>query len=87
MAGWKPTPTPHAHVRAGHHVPYEVRDCTYGKGLFALCDIPAGTLLWKNVAGREGDAGACALRMGTPPMAAAAPPPQCRRRLVRCCCV
>ena len=55
---WAATPTPHTHVRAGFHVPYEVRDSRFGKGLFALCDIPAGTLLWKIVGGKEGEPGA-----------------------------
>ena len=27
-------------------VPYEIRDATFGKGLFARERIPAGTLIW-----------------------------------------
>lgn len=31
----------------GFQVPYEVRESKYGRGVFALTDIPAGTLIWK----------------------------------------
>ena len=31
-ATWKPTPPPHHDtIPAGFHVPYEVKDCEYGK--------------------------------------------------------
>jgi hypothetical protein len=57
-AAWFPTPTPHAGtaVHAGFHIPYEVKDTAYGKGLFVTVDIPAGTLLWKCQTGKQGDA-------------------------------
>ena len=51
MAEWKPTPTPHHDVAPGFHVPYEVKECAFGKGLFATVAIPAGTLLWKHKPG------------------------------------
>jgi SET domain-containing protein len=56
MSEWSPTPLPHngSSVSAGFHVRYEVRDSTYGKGLFALHDIPNGTLLWKYAPGAKG---------------------------------
>ena len=37
-----------AAVAAGFHVPYSVRSCAFGKGLFAEADVPAGALIWKN---------------------------------------
>jgi len=70
-----PTPLPHdgRSARAGFHVPYAVRECAFGHGLFATTDIPSGTLLWKIVAmpfaaaaaaaaaaGKAGDAAATA---------------------------
>ena len=58
-SGWTPTPPPHTgrSVAAGFHIPYEVQDTAYGKGLFALVDIPAGTLLWKCTTGPKGTPG------------------------------
>lgn len=56
-AGWAPTPTPHDKVAPGFHIPYEVKDTAYGKGLFATIDIPAGTLLWKCTMGKNGEPG------------------------------
>ena len=56
-ASWQPTPTPHTDAPAGFHVPYEVKDTAYGKGLFAVTDIPAGTLMWKYISGPKGTPG------------------------------
>ncbi len=57
-ADWSPTPPPHnSSTRCGFHVPYEVRDGAYGKGLYALARIPAGTLMWKYSGGAPGAAG------------------------------
>ena len=59
LAGWKPTPLPHDDVPAGFHVPYTIKPatCGFGVGLFAVCDIPKGTLLWKYRGGPQGTPG------------------------------
>ena len=57
MSSWTPTPTPHGSVAAGFHVPYEVRETAYGKGLFVTVDVPSGTLLWKCTIGPKGSPG------------------------------
>lgn len=46
---WVPTPTPHddSSIAAGFHVPVCVKECAYGKGVFATCCIPRGALIWK----------------------------------------
>lgn len=59
-SGWSPTPLPHDdRLPAGFHVPYSVgpATCGFGVGLFAACDVPAETLLWKFKGGRQGAAG------------------------------
>lgn len=47
--GWAPTPLPHGDddIAPGFHAPVEIRPSAHGRGLFALVDIPKGTLLWK----------------------------------------
>ena len=59
LDGWAPTPLPHDDVPAGFHVPYTVKPatCGFGVGLFAVCDIPKGTLLWKYRGGLQGTPG------------------------------
>ena len=53
-----PTPAPHHDtIAAGFHAPYEVKDCEYGRGLFAAVDIPKGTLIWKYRGGKPGTPG------------------------------
>lgn len=58
-AGWVPTPLPHLAVRHGFHAPVELRESVHGRGLFATCDIPKNTLIWKlvpcTVPSREGN--------------------------------
>jgi hypothetical protein len=55
MASWTPTPTPHNEsTRAGFHVGYEIKDGEFGKGLYAVHHIPAGTLMWKYQSGPRG---------------------------------
>ena len=34
------------HPNSGFKIAYEVRDCEYGKGLFATEKIPKGTKIW-----------------------------------------
>jgi len=53
---FKPVPLPHdSTVAPGFHVPYAARESPFGLGLFAVCDIPAGTLLWKYSAAPGGN--------------------------------
>jgi hypothetical protein len=68
------TPLPHAGdaVKAGFHVPYEVRPCAFGQGLFAAADIPSGALLWKIRALPYAAAAAAAAAAGDAVEAAAA---------------
>lgn len=55
---WSPKALPHDDSCApGFHVGYEVRDCEFGKGLFATHFIPSGTLLWKYKSAPKGAPG------------------------------
>lgn len=66
-SAWTPTAPPHTGtaVHAGFHVPYEVKDTSYGKGLFVTVDVPAGTLLWKCLPGKQGTPGVNVLSFTT----------------------
>ena len=32
---------------SGFHIAYEVRECEYGKGLFAKSNVPVGAIVWE----------------------------------------
>ena len=36
---------------SGFKVPYEVRDCEFGKGLFVTALVPKGQMVWEYKAG------------------------------------
>jgi hypothetical protein len=52
---WSPTPLPHtsSSVKSGFHVRYQIKPAEFGKGLYAVDDIPSGTLMWKYSPGKR----------------------------------